>query len=93
MAEFEKSLIVERVRAGVRHAWEKGKVLGRPRLVIDAAKIAELRSTGGSWAQVSRRPGQTVGACRLAYQRHAAAALHKSPVDPAQLCALTASVN
>jgi len=31
-AEFEKSLIQERVRAGLQHARSKGRVLGRPRL-------------------------------------------------------------
>ena len=32
MAEFERSLIVERVKAGLRNAKSKGKQLGRPRL-------------------------------------------------------------
>jgi DNA invertase Pin-like site-specific DNA recombinase len=32
MAEFERSLIVERVKAGLRNARSKGKQLGRPRL-------------------------------------------------------------
>jgi DNA invertase Pin-like site-specific DNA recombinase len=32
MAEFERSLIVERVRAGLKNAQSKGKTLGRPRL-------------------------------------------------------------
>ena len=32
MAEFERSLIVERVKAGLRNAKSKGRQLGRPRL-------------------------------------------------------------
>jgi DNA invertase Pin-like site-specific DNA recombinase len=32
MAEFERSLIQERVRAGLQHARAKGKLLGRPKL-------------------------------------------------------------
>ena len=33
VAELERSLIVERVKAGLRNAKAKGKVLGRPRKV------------------------------------------------------------
>jgi DNA invertase Pin-like site-specific DNA recombinase len=52
VAELERSLIVERVRAGLRNAKAKGKRLGRPRVVVDAARIAVLRSQGLSWAKI-----------------------------------------
>ena len=82
MAEFEKALIVERVRAGVKHARAQGKTLGRPRVIVNAAKVADLRSAGRSWAAVAKELGQTVAACRRAYQRYEAATLPKSlPVD------------
>ena len=35
MAELERSLIVERVRAGLRNARAKGKILGRPRAELN----------------------------------------------------------
>jgi len=92
MAEFEKSLIVERVRAGVEHARAKGKRLGRPRLVIDACKVASLRSAGTSWAAVSRQVGQTLAACRRAYQRYHTA-LPKSPSSPGAVCAGNVTVS
>jgi len=38
MAEFERALIQERVRAGLRNARAKGKLLGRPRMVVDASQ-------------------------------------------------------
>jgi len=44
VAELERSLIAERVRAGLRNAKAKGKRLGRPRKVADASKIATLRA-------------------------------------------------
>jgi len=34
MAEFERSLIMERVRAGLRNAKAKGRSLGRPRVAL-----------------------------------------------------------
>jgi len=46
VAELERSLIVERVRAGLRNARAKGKTLGRPRKTVDTARIAALRAQG-----------------------------------------------
>jgi DNA invertase Pin-like site-specific DNA recombinase len=54
MAEFERSLIQERVKAGLRNARANGKRFGRPRVEIDAVKVAELRRDGLSWSQVCR---------------------------------------
>jgi DNA invertase Pin-like site-specific DNA recombinase len=53
MAEFERALIQERVRAGLRNARAKGKRLGRPRVIVDASRIAYLRTQGRSWSQIS----------------------------------------
>ena len=49
VAELERSLIVERVKAGLRNARAKGKRLGRPRCVVDASRIGQLRARGVSW--------------------------------------------
>jgi DNA invertase Pin-like site-specific DNA recombinase len=57
MAGFERALIQERVRAGLRNARAKGKRLGRPRVFVSAAKIADLRKQGRSWAQIVGRLG------------------------------------
>jgi DNA invertase Pin-like site-specific DNA recombinase len=57
MAEFERALIQERVKAGLRNARAKGKRLGRPRRDVDAARIAALRASGASWRAVSRELG------------------------------------
>jgi DNA invertase Pin-like site-specific DNA recombinase len=54
MAEFERSLIQERVKAGLRNARAKGKKFGRPRALVGAARVAELRREGLSWSQVCR---------------------------------------
>src|SRR2546425_1192028 len=55
VAELERSLIAERVRAGLRNARAKGKRLGRPRKVVDAARIASLRSSGTSWRAIAAK--------------------------------------
>jgi DNA invertase Pin-like site-specific DNA recombinase len=54
VAELERSLIAERVRAGLRNARAKGKRLGRPRVAVDTAQIARLRAQGRSWPQIAR---------------------------------------
>src|SRR5215469_11054920 len=57
MAEFERALIRERVRAGIRNARAKGKRLGRPRVTVDASRIASLRALGHSWAEIVAEMG------------------------------------
>jgi DNA invertase Pin-like site-specific DNA recombinase len=57
VAELERSLIVERVRAGLRNARAKGKTLGRPRVKVDAAKIGFLRSQGRSVRAIAEELG------------------------------------
>jgi DNA invertase Pin-like site-specific DNA recombinase len=52
VAELERSLIVERVRAGIKNARAKGKRLGRPRKIRNADQINQLRANGASWRAV-----------------------------------------
>ena len=61
-AEFERSMIQERVRAGLRRAKEEGKKLGRPRLapdlenrILDALKAR--KTTGDSVRKIAARFG------------------------------------
>ncbi len=46
IAEFERTLIQERIKSGLANARAKGKRLGRPKRVIDIAEVARLRSQG-----------------------------------------------
>jgi DNA invertase Pin-like site-specific DNA recombinase len=61
MAEFERSLIQERVRAGLRNAKAKGKKLGRPRVYVDESKIEQLRASGASWRAIAKELGLGIG--------------------------------
>ena len=61
VAELERSLIVERVRAGVRNAKAKGKTLGRPKISVDTHQIATLRASGASWSAIAAQLGVSVG--------------------------------
>lgn len=64
MAEFERALIQERVRAGIRNARAKGRHIGRPRVAVDAARIVALRASGLSWRTIERELGISVRTAR-----------------------------
>jgi DNA invertase Pin-like site-specific DNA recombinase len=61
VAELERSLIAERVRAGLRNAKAKGKRLGRPKRIVDARRVAGLRAQGVGWKKISLEMGIGVG--------------------------------
>jgi DNA invertase Pin-like site-specific DNA recombinase len=71
VAELERSLIVERVKAGLRNARAKGKTLGRPKKVVDAARIATLRTQGRSWREISQTMKIPPSTARTIALRHA----------------------
>ena len=81
VAELERSLIVERVKAGLRNARAKGKRLGRPRKIVDASRIAKLRAEGLSWASIGERLGIGEG---TVYR-----AAHSSSKNPTKAAALS----
>jgi putative DNA-invertase from lambdoid prophage Rac len=60
MAEFERDLIRERVKAGIANARSKGRAIGRRAVVIDHAKLTAMRSEG----QTIREIASTLGCSR-----------------------------
>ena len=61
IAEFERELIRDRVKSGIAAARSKGKRLGRPRVAVDAARVAALRASGLSWPKIAAKLGVSVG--------------------------------
>ena len=70
VAELERSLIAERVKAGLRNARAKGKRLGRPRKFVDAARIGRLRAQGVSWRKIARQIECSARTARRAVQKN-----------------------
>lgn len=57
-AEFERSMIQERVRAGLARARVKGKTLGRPRIDADIeVRVRELAAGGMGKDRIARTLG------------------------------------
>ena len=67
VAELERSLIAERVKAGLRNARAKGKRLGRPRVIVDAARVGSLRAHGRTWREITTEMGISKGSAQRAY--------------------------
>jgi len=57
VAQLERDIIAERVKAGLRRAKENGKKLGRPRATVDTEKIHWLRSKGLSLRAIAKETG------------------------------------
>jgi DNA invertase Pin-like site-specific DNA recombinase len=55
MAEFERELICERIRAGMRRRKLEGYSLGRAPLQVDHQALAKDRRSGMSLTQVSKK--------------------------------------
>jgi DNA invertase Pin-like site-specific DNA recombinase len=78
MAEFERAVLIDRVRAGIATARAKGKTLGRPKKVFRRDTALELRAAGYSWGKLSQVLGIPVSTVRDAlrneYAENASAA-------------------
>lgn len=78
IAELERSLIVERIKAGMRRARMEGQKLGRAPLNIDHDALVRDRLAGMSLTNVAKKYGvsraSVVRFVREAQQRHAVAA-------------------
>jgi len=79
IGEFEKSLITERVFAGLARAKAEGKKLGRPRVGMDIGKALELRQQGWSFARI----GKELGTTTANVFRQVTAVISKSPISVA----------
>jgi DNA invertase Pin-like site-specific DNA recombinase len=76
VAELERSLIAERVRAGLRNARAKGTRLGRPRITVDVSRALRLRSEGRTVREIA----DTLGVSRSLVHKTLA---NRSPLDAA----------
>ncbi len=54
VAQLERDIIAERVKAGLRRAKENGSKLGRPRVNVDPNKVRELRLLGLSLRTIAQ---------------------------------------
>jgi DNA invertase Pin-like site-specific DNA recombinase len=66
VAKQERVRISQRVRAGLDVARAKGRRLGRPKVAVDVARIANLREQGRSWRNITEELGIGKGTAQRA---------------------------
>jgi len=59
VAQLERDIIAERVKAGLRRARENGKKLGRPKVSVDMDQVKALHSQGYSTRAIAEELGLT----------------------------------
>lgn len=57
MAEFERSILIERTKAGLAVAKAKGKKLGRPHIFVDRQNIIKMHKEGKSLRAIAKKEG------------------------------------
>jgi DNA invertase Pin-like site-specific DNA recombinase len=66
IAELERSLVVERVKSGMRRAALEGRQIGRARLDVDRKQVVQDRRSGMSLTQVAKKHNVSrATVCRL----------------------------
>ena len=61
VAEFEREMIRERVKAGMKAAKHRGVRCGRPKVQVDKARILRLRQAGASVRAIAKQLEISVG--------------------------------
>jgi DNA invertase Pin-like site-specific DNA recombinase len=78
IAELERNLIIERVRAGMRRARLEGRHIGRPSLEFDPAAILRDRERGQSLGELARSYRVSRTTIHRVLREHAATDMEKS---------------
>ena len=85
MAQLERDITRERVKAGVARARARGKQLGRPRKVFHRDHVEQLRAQGLSFRQIGKQLGISPAlALKLCRNEHTG--LHEAPVGISKTC-------
>ena len=88
ISELERSLIVERVKAGMRRAKLEGRRIGRTPLNINREQVVQDRRSGMSLTQVAKKHRiSRASVCRLVKESGASATrvIAQAPQDSTQL--------
>ena len=71
IAELERNLIIERVRAGMRRARLEGRHIGRNPLALDHAAICRERGQGHSFRQIAKNHRISTATVQRVLREHA----------------------
>ena len=80
IAKQERIRISERVHAGLAKARKQGRIGGRPRLILDRAKVAQLDSDGFSIREIAEELGCSPASIHRVLRSHHLQPRHLIPV-------------
>jgi DNA invertase Pin-like site-specific DNA recombinase len=83
VAELERGLIVERVKAGMKNAKAIGRAVGRPRANVGVSAVTRLRDSGASWRTIGRKLGISARTARRLWGKRLSRRATGSDVDSA----------
>ncbi|MCL5671309.1 MAG: recombinase family protein [Acidobacteria bacterium] len=95
IAELERNLIIERVKAGLRRAKAEGRRLGRPPLAVDREAVLQDRQQGMSIRQLAQRHGLAETTVRRLLRQAQPAppkTLSQPPLQPTENTALLSAL-
>lgn len=69
LAKQERLRISERTRAGLKRARREGKVLGRPRVYVDIAKVRRMQAAGNGLRIIAETTGWSLSSIMRALRR------------------------
>jgi len=61
LAQYEREMTVDRVKAGLARAVREGKVLGRPKSKVNAFEVVRLRGAGFSLRDIANKLNCSLG--------------------------------
>jgi DNA invertase Pin-like site-specific DNA recombinase len=82
-AKLERTRLIERTKCGIERARKEGRVIGRPKVAVDARRIAKLRAQGLSWSEITRETGISKGTAQRAVIRLPKRATQSLPISDA----------
>jgi DNA invertase Pin-like site-specific DNA recombinase len=93
VAELERNLIVERVKAGMRRAKLEGQRIGRPACQVDVAALVRDRECGHTLSQLAKLYGIGQTTVRRLLRQATSAPPKGSPQPPLQVAETTQPVS
>jgi len=76
IAQLERDIIRERIKAGLRRVVAEGRKLGRPAKLMDIAKVQELRTQGMKVREIAITLGLSKSRVAIAVKNH-----HVNPIN------------
>ena len=70
LAQYEREMTVDRVKAGIQRARKEGKQIGRPKTGINGYEVIRLKNQGYSLRKIAEKLGSSLGTIQRCIKKH-----------------------